>query len=94
MEKTKKINFLITLGTAAILFCLTACGSKITPGNFAKIQNNQTEEQVIQILGKPTKVESGSFLGVTGTSYLYKKEDKEIKISFVNGKVFSKEGKL
>ena len=94
MEKMKKINFIITLGAAVILFYLTACSSKLTPENFAKIQNNQTEEEVIQILGKPTEVESGSFLGVTGTSYLYKKDGKEVRVSFVNGKVFSKQGKL
>jgi len=89
----KKLNFLPLLSVIIIVSCLTAC-SKLTPENFAKIQNDQTEEQVIQILGKPTKVESGSFLAVTGTSYLYKKNGKEIRIYFMNGKVFSKEGKL
>ena len=76
-----------------IMTGLTAC-AKLTRENFAKIQNDQTEEEVIKILGKPTKIESGSFLGVTGTTYLYKTKDKEVKITFVNGKVFGKEGEL
>ncbi|MBX7158314.1 MAG: hypothetical protein K1X66_08015 [Verrucomicrobiae bacterium] len=90
----KKIKSLITISFAIVMmFGLVAC-SKLTAENYAKIENNQTEEEVIKILGKPTKVESGSFLGVTGTTYLYKKKDKEVKISFVNGKVFAKEGSL
>ena len=90
----KKLNLFTALGVVAIMFCLTACGSKLTPGNYAKIQKDQSEEEVIKILGKPTKIESGSFLGVTGTTYLYQTKDKEVRVSFVNGKVFSKAGEL
>lgn len=94
----KKLNLFTTLGAVVVMFSLTACGSKLTPENFAKIQKEQSEEEVIRILGKPTKVESGSFLGVTGTTYLYQvkenDKEKEARVSFVNGKVFAKEGEL
>ncbi|MEZ5404798.1 MAG: hypothetical protein R3F23_01115 [Verrucomicrobiia bacterium] len=89
----KHTKLLTTLSAVVMMLSLVAC-SKLTSENYAKIQNNQTEEEVIKILGKPTKMESGSFLGVTGTTYLYQKKDKEVKISFVNGKVFAKEGSL
>lgn len=91
-KKMKKIQYI--LFTLLLSISLIACGSKLTPENFAKIQSNQTEAQVIKTLGKPTFIESTSFLGVTGTTYTYKKGDKQVTIVFVNGKVFGKDGKL
>jgi len=57
----------ITLLLAFSLGALAAC-SKVTPENFAKIQDGMPEEQVLDLLGKPGESSSVSILGVSGTS--------------------------
>ncbi len=78
---------------AVAALALAAC-SKLTAENFSKIQAGMTEQAVIQVLGNPTKMESGSFLGITGSVYIYKSGDKTVRVNFVNGKVMAKEGSL
>ena len=73
---------------------LAGCGSKLTSENLGKVETGMTEQQVKEILGSPTRVETGTVLGVTGTTYYYKSGDKEVKIVFVNGKVMTKAGSL
>lgn len=76
----------------AVLSLLVACGSKVTPANLDKVKNDMTPAQVQEILGKPTEVKTSGFMGLTSTTYVYKKGDSEIVITFVNDKVMAKNG--
>ncbi len=76
----------------AALSLLVACGSKVTPANLDKVQNDMTPAQVTAILGKPTEVKTSGFMGLTSTTYLYKKGNTEVTITFVNDKVMAKNG--
>jgi len=71
---------------ASLLFVLAAC-SKVTPENFARIQDGMPEEQVLDLLGKPTESSSVNLLGVSGTSSRWVSGDTAITVRFVNGKV-------
>jgi hypothetical protein len=73
----------------AALLLLGAC-SKVTQDNFAKIQDGMTEQQVSGILGAPAESSSGSILGVSGTSSIWKDGGTTITVRFVNGKVAMK----
>ena len=71
---------------APLLVILAAC-SKVTPENFAKIQDGMAEDQVLEILGKPGESSSVNVLGVSGTSSRWVGGDTPITVTFVNGKV-------
>lgn len=71
---------------ALLLLAVTAC-TKVTAENFAKVQDGMPEEQVLELLGKPTESSSVSILGVTGTSSRWVSGDTAITVRFVNGKV-------
>lgn len=70
----------------AALLLLAAC-SKITPENFAKVQDGMSEQEVSAILGSPTETSSSSILGISGTSSTWRGGDAVITVRFVNGKV-------
>ena len=70
----------------AALLLLAAC-SRVTQENFAKVQDGMTEQEVSAILGSPTETSSGSILGLSGTSSIWKGGDAVITIRFVNGRV-------
>jgi hypothetical protein len=74
---------------ASLLALLVAC-SKVTPENFAKVQNGMTEQEVIAILGSPTESTSREVLGITGTASSWVSGDTAITIRFVGGKVATK----
>jgi hypothetical protein len=74
---------------ASLLALLVAC-SKVTPENFAKVQNGMTEQDVIAILGNPTESTSREVLGITGTASSWVSGDTAITIRFVGGKVATK----
>lgn len=76
----------------AVLSLLVACGSKVTAANLDKVKNDMTTAQVQDILGKPTEVKTSGFMGLTSTTYTYKKGNSEIVITFVNDKVMTKSG--
>jgi len=80
--------FIRSLAFAALLL-LGAC-SKVTQENFAKVQDGMTEQQVAGILGSPAESSSGSILGVSGTSSIWKDGSTTITVRFVNGKVAMK----
>ncbi len=80
-------RFLACLAAALVL--LAAC-SKVSPENFAKIQNGMSEPEVHAILGSPTESTSRDVLGITGTSSRWVSGDAEITIRFVGGKVATK----
>lgn len=72
---------------AALLLLAVAACTKVTAENFAKVQDGMPEEQVLELLGKPTESSSVSILGVSGTSSRWVSGDTAITVRFVNGKV-------
>ena len=85
----KLIRF--TLPLLAALLLVTAC-SRLTETNLQKVQNGMTTEQVKDILGDPTSAETGSALGISGTTYTYHTAASDVKIVFVDDKVVSTSG--
>jgi len=91
--------------TTTILFLLTfimACSTpgELTPGNFRKIQEGMTEQEVIDILGDPTEMSSvnvspgtiGSIFGVdklSETHMIWKTTNAKALVIFFQGQVKS-----
>lgn len=75
------------LTCALALAALLAACSKVTQENFARIENGMSQEQVIDILGKPTEATSRDLLGVSSTSAKWVGGDAVVTVQFVNGKV-------
>jgi hypothetical protein len=70
---------------------LAACSpAKLTEENVAKIGDGMTIEQVKAIVGPPTETQSGSILGITGASSVWKEGDATLAVQFVNDKVVLK----
>ncbi len=78
---------LLAAATLTLTLTLAGCGSKVNEENFARIQDEMTEQQVIELLGQPSETSSVSALGVSGTSAVWRTEDAVISVQFVNGKV-------
>jgi outer membrane protein assembly factor BamE (lipoprotein component of BamABCDE complex) len=79
----------LLLFTAVV--ALAAC-AKLTQDNLEKVHNGMTTDEVKAILGEPTSSSSGSFLGQSGTEYLYHTDKSDVKIDFVNDKVIATQG--
>ncbi len=79
---------------AGIALMLLAGCSRVTTENFDKIQNGMTSDQVKAILGKPAGEQTQGALGLSSTTYIYKKGTSEAKIVFLNDKVIAKNGSL
>jgi len=47
-------------------------------------------QEVVSILGEPTSSDSVNIAGVSGTAAVWKSNDAEIDIQFLNDKVFAK----
>ncbi len=77
----------------ALALLLTAC-SKLTEVNLQKIHNGMTTAEVKTILGDPTDTQTGSVLGISGTTYLYHTATSDVKITFLNDKVISTDGEF
>ena len=73
-------------------FVIIACGQKLTNDNLLKVKNGMTETQVKQILGSPTKIDSGEVLGLRGSTFLYEKGKTKVQVNFINDSVVSKSG--
>ena len=72
-----------------LLLALTAC-SRVTPENYAKIQEGMSEQEVAAVLGAPDESTSRDVLGISGTTSVWKGRDAEITIRFVNGRTVLK----
>jgi hypothetical protein len=72
--------------TFAAAVLLAAC-SKVTPENFARVQDGMSEQEVSAILGSPAESSSTSVLGISGTTSKWAGGGAVITIRFVNGKV-------
>ncbi len=79
----------ILLLTAVI--ALAAC-SRLTQDNLEKVHNGMTTDEVKATLGEPTSSSSGSFLGQSGTEFVYHTDKSDVKIDFVNDKVIATQG--
>ncbi len=83
-------NFRALLLIPAVV-ALAAC-SKLTQDNLEKVHNGMTTDEVKATLGEPTSSSSGSFLGQSGTDFLYHTDKSDVKIDFVNDKVIATSG--
>lgn len=70
----------------ALALALGGC-SKVTPDNFARIDEGMTEQEVTSILGAPTESNSVNVLGVSGAMSRWMSRDAVIAVHFLNGKV-------
>jgi outer membrane protein assembly factor BamE (lipoprotein component of BamABCDE complex) len=86
----KKTSSLLSLLIAAVVL-LAAC-SRLTQSNLDKIKTGMTKEEVQHILGKPTRADSATVLGMSGTEFYYKAGNTEITVTFVNDAVVAKNG--
>lgn len=77
---------------AVLALGLAACGNKRTPDNLARVKSGMSTEEVKAILGKPDRVETGSILGLEGTTFFYEKDGAKVQIQFINGEVTVKLG--
>jgi hypothetical protein len=66
---------------------LVACGSRINSGNFNRIQNGMSEQEVIAILGEPSTSDSVGIGPLSGTTSTWTHEGLTISVQFLNGKV-------
>ena len=56
--------------------------------------DGMTEEEVKELIGKPSAVKNDEMLGLSSTIYTYTKGNTEAKVGFINGKVTHKSGKF
>ncbi len=80
-------NLLLFTAVVALVGC-----SKLTQDNLSKVHNGMTSADVKALLGEPTSSQSGSFLGQSGTEFIYHTDKSDVKIDFVNDKVVTTEG--
>lgn len=73
--------------TALLLF---ACGSRVTPENFAKVKKGMTLEETIAILGEPSELNQGDLGIISGAGAVWRNGERTIKITYVNDKVTTK----
>lgn len=77
-----------------LVFVLIGCGlgSRLTQENYDKINTGMNEEQVVEILGKPTEVQTSSMLGFSSRTLIYKSGDRKAEIVLMSDLVASKKG--
>jgi hypothetical protein len=79
------------LAATLLALGLAACGSNVNEKTFARIADGMTEQQVIDLLGTPSKSASTGALGVSGTTATWTDDGVTISVQFVNGKVWLKQ---
>jgi len=90
-------RFHVLAGVLAVAFVaalLAGCAAKVSMENFDKIKNGMTVAEVESVLGKGEKqVSAGLAIGGIGASVetvVWKADDKQITVQFVDGKVVAK----
>jgi len=90
-------RFHVLAGVLAVAFVaavLVGCAAKVSMENFDKIANGMTLAEVENLLGKGEKqVSAGLAIGSFGASVetiVWKADDKQITVQFVDGKVVAK----
>lgn len=86
LQKFLQKTFLRLFFATCLCFLLLAC-SKISQVNFDKIKPNMTLKEVVAILGEPTSAESINIAGISGASVVWKDNNAEIDIQFLNDRV-------
>ena len=89
----KVIVCLLLAGLAAAM--LAGCGpSRVSKGNFDKVQNGMSQAEVEKVLGKSTSQAGGggAVAGITASGKILSWTDgeKKITVTFVNDKVVAK----
>ncbi|MGB2823697.1 MAG: hypothetical protein WBF17_22135 [Phycisphaerae bacterium] len=84
---------LLLVGMAATM--LAGCGgSKVSKGNFDKVQNGMTQAEVEKVLGEGTEEAGGggAIGGIVASGKILSWTDgeKKITVTFANGKVVAK----
>lgn len=83
---------------AGLLICVlvaglfsAGCDGAVNQKNYEKIQKGMTSQEVLKILGEPTRSHGVDIAVFSGTVSEWKGSDGTISVQFVNGKVFSKQ---
>lgn len=85
INKSKKLVKIILLVLVVSTFLLSACGTKINRENYEKITTGMTLGEVVNILGDDYEESAGaSFLGMSGSYYIWDSNGKSITIICVN----------
>lgn len=75
----------------SLAFLLTACSDPVSRENYARMEADMPEEQVMDILGEPDRSRSATVGGVSGTQHSWEGDGFIISVQFLNGKVVSKQ---
>jgi outer membrane protein assembly factor BamE (lipoprotein component of BamABCDE complex) len=71
---------------------LTACGTcGIPESKLKKISPGMTVDQVISIIGQPSRIEHAETTGLQGDTYDYPSNGGEARVIFLNNTVFKAE---
>lgn len=73
-----------------VALSLVACGKKLTQENFNKINNGMSHAEVVKVLGEPASSQGGGMLGITASTSVWRENNTEVTVIFVNDKVTSK----
>jgi len=90
----------LLLGLIMLLMAIPGCnrnlfsGSKLTLSNYNQVTTGMTKEQVEQILGPPTSIETKDMLIFKKTTWRYEDGKKFAMITFKNDEVDGKETNL
>jgi hypothetical protein len=79
--------FFIALLVTCLVIVLGGCSSRLTSDNLSHIKPGMTSKEVKTILGDPTETESQATLSISGTTYVYRSGESEVKVVFLNDKV-------
>jgi hypothetical protein len=71
----------------AALVLVAGCSSRINQENYEKIQNGMSVEEVNDILGKPTRLESFGIGGLSASTASWVGKTDTITVTFGNGTV-------
>jgi hypothetical protein len=84
-------GMLLFVGLSLACTGIAGCGSKVSKGNYDKIDNGMTQQQVEDILGPGTATQSLDVAGLGAKNLQWKDGDKTINVTFMNGKVTLKQ---
>lgn len=84
---------------SALLFAFSGCdrtlgGSKLTKANYDKVTVGMSKNQVDNILGKPTTVETTDMIIFKKTTFRYEDGDRFAIVTFKNDEVDGKDTNL
>ncbi len=80
-------QFLLVLLVMGLTLGLVACTSHLTVDDVSKVKSGMTSTEVKAILGNPTQTDSQTVIGLSGSTYVYRRGESEVKVVFVNDKV-------